>query len=343
MRVLILEDNRDRRVAMVSRILERFPFLRIEFFDSATAFIDRLAKGTREDIAAIALDHDLELLPDASGRFVDPGTGMDVANWLARLPAPICPVIVHSTNAPASVAMVECLTNKGWKVTRVIPHGDLEWVDEVWLFSMRNALVDEVAKRSKPESGLIEHVPEIGIGESALLTDIALCLNYYRLFSPGLYCCVHAPVELDDGVKLRPGVLLMVNHGQFKQCDPEPDYEVFRGGPNFVLDVFPADDTTEYERRRAAFERAKVIEYVAVWDGEPLSWTWNRLVDGKFAEIVTADDEMIMSTALPGLWIPASALKSRDWWTIMATIARGVTRAGHHEFMETIWKAGRKG
>ena len=38
---------------------------------------------------------------------------------------------------------------------------------------------------------------ELDVGRSALLTDIAMCINYYRLFSPGLYCCIHAPVQLD--------------------------------------------------------------------------------------------------------------------------------------------------
>ncbi|MGQ0633023.1 MAG: hypothetical protein ACT4QC_00275 [Planctomycetaceae bacterium] len=181
-------------------------------------------------------------------------------------------------------------------------------------------------------------IPEIGVSESALLTDIAMCLNYYRLFSPGLYCCVHAPLHLDDGTRWRPGIIVMVNHGKLKQCDPGPNYDCFHGPPNFVLDVFPADDLLDYHDRRSAFERAKVREYVAVKQSDPVAWVWNRLVDGKFEEIITADDECIMSTALPGLWIPAIALKRRDWWSIMGAIARGVSRIGHHDFMETIWK-----
>ena len=82
-----------------------------------------------------------------------------------------------------------------------------------------------------------------------------------------------------------------------------------------------------------------MIEYVAVRLMEPLDWIWNRLIDGKFSEIKTGDNELIMSTALPGLWIPSDALKQRDWWTIMGAIARGVSRVGHHDFMDTIWNA----
>jgi hypothetical protein len=181
-------------------------------------------------------------------------------------------------------------------------------------------------------------IPGLGVSESALLTDIAMCVNYYRLFSPGLYCCVLAPLQLDDRTRFRPGIIVMVNHGELKQCDPGPDYDCFQGPPNFVLDVFPGDTLLDYQDRRSAYERAKVLEYVAVTDSDPVSWIWNRLVNGEFVEIQTADSEYIMSTALPGLWIPTTAFKRRDWWSVMAAVARGVTRIEHHDFMETIWK-----
>jgi hypothetical protein len=179
---------------------------------------------------------------------------------------------------------------------------------------------------------------ELDVGQSALLTDIAMCINYYRLFSPGLYCCVHAAVQLEDGTRFCPGIIVQVNHGQLKQCEPYAD--CFKGPPNFVLDVF-GDDMLDYEHRRACFERHRVIEYVALRLTEPVEWIWNRLSDGKFSVIESADNELIMSTALPGLWIPPRALKHRDWWAIMGAIARGVSRVGHHDFMDTIWKAGK--
>jgi hypothetical protein len=167
--------------------------------------------------------------------------------------------------------------------------------------------------------------------------DIAMCINYYRLFSPGLYCCIHATVQLNDGTRLCPGVVVQVNHGPLKQCEPDG---CFKGPPNFVLDVF-GDDMLDYEHRRGCFERHGVIEYVALRLTEPVEWIWNRLIDGKFSVIETADNEFIMSTALPGLWIPSHALKHRDWWAVMGAIARGVSRIGHHDFMDTIWKAGK--
>ena len=179
--------------------------------------------------------------------------------------------------------------------------------------------------------------PGLDIGQSALLTDIAMCINYYRLFSPGLYCCIHATVELNDGARFCPGIIVQVNHGPLNQCDAG---DHFKGPPNFVLDVFPEADMLDYEHRRECFQRAGVIEYVAVRLAEPVEWIWNRLIDGKFSAIETAENELIMSAALPGLWIPSYALKHRNWWAVMGAIARGVSRVGHHEFMDTIWKAG---
>jgi hypothetical protein len=176
------------------------------------------------------------------------------------------------------------------------------------------------------------------IGESALLTDLAMCINYYRLFSPGLYCCVHAPLQLTPQEFVRPGLVVMVNHGIHKQCHPGTDYDCFHGPPNFILDVFSNSESPEYQRRRKMFERAQVLEYVAVFCTEPVLWHWNRYHEGGYILVDTAAPDLIVSSALPGLWIPAEALAQRDWWAVMAATARGVSRVGHHHFMDTIWK-----
>lgn len=179
---------------------------------------------------------------------------------------------------------------------------------------------------------------ELDIGQSAMLTDIAMCVNYYRLFSPGLYCCTLVPVQLDEDTRLCPGVIAMVNYGKHKQCSVDPSQRCFIGPPNFVLDVFPGDGLLNYEYRRGSFERAQVIEYVALQDTESPTYFWNRLIDGRFTLVEADDPGMIRSTALPGLWIPTDALKNRNWWSIMGSIAQGVTRLPHHDLMESIWR-----
>jgi hypothetical protein len=101
---------------------------------------------------------------------------------------------------------------------------------------------------------------------------------------------------------------------------------------------FSRQDSADYEHRRDCFERAKVLEYVALWKDDPLGYSWNRLVEGRFALVEADDPGMIRSTALPGLWIPTKALAERNWWIIMGSITQGVTRLGHHDLMESIWR-----
>lgn len=183
-------------------------------------------------------------------------------------------------------------------------------------------------------------MPELTTAKSVLLTDLALCVNHYRLFTPGIYVCLHVPVQLDHRSRIVPGLVAMVNHGRLKQCEPVDNG--FEGPPNFVLDVFDSEEMAEYESRRGEFERAGVTEYVAVFDGDPLTFHWNRHDGQAFVEAAPDHRGILKSLALPGLWFPVQALAGRNWWSILSTIEYGVSRKGHHEFMETIWhKAGR--
>ena len=157
MRALILEDNRDRRVAMIGRLAERFPFLHVDFFDTSEKMIEFMQSDRLQEAVMISLDHDLEMIPGPQGKWTDPGTGLDVARWLAKRPKPLCPVIVHTTNAPAGSQMIRLLEKSHWIAHRVIPHDDLDWIDTEWFPAARNAIVDFAPQRrpnsiSGPES-----------------------------------------------------------------------------------------------------------------------------------------------------------------------------------------------
>lgn len=95
--ILMLEDNAERLEsfhAAVTRL--RIGLIHWPNAYSVIAEMGRFFHAT----VLISLDHDLE--PDGEG---DPGDGLDVAKRLA-LVAPICPVIVHTSNG-ASGEMME--------------------------------------------------------------------------------------------------------------------------------------------------------------------------------------------------------------------------------------------
>ena len=165
---------------------------------------------------------------------------------------------------------------------------------------------------------------ELDVNKSVLLTDLALCVNRWRLFSPGWYVCVLTKVQLSPEVSEVPGLVAMVNYGRKKQC--EAGDEAFHGAPNFVLDVFWSKDDPDFLRRRELFRKFGVHEYLVALNDEPVEVLWHRLDAGSYRLVEPDEDGIIRSQALPNLWMPLKALQHRDWWAVLGCIERGVSR-----------------
>lgn len=129
--IVILEDNEDRQTIMRHCLEGLTAAQPIHFFETAFETIEWL-KIHLSETQFIALDHDLEMLEgDDTNELIDPGTGRDVADYLATQ-KPVCPVIIHTTNFPAGVGMEMTLKETGWKTKRIVPYGDMEWIPELW-------------------------------------------------------------------------------------------------------------------------------------------------------------------------------------------------------------------
>jgi hypothetical protein len=146
-KILILEDNLDRRAAMQRCLQDRFYQFDTIFFQSATALQDYCAQHLDEAIL-IGLDHDHDLQPGPNGRWLDPGTGRDVVNFLASK-RPVCPVVVHSSNGPAADGMELVLNDAHWQTYRVQPFDDLEWIPTTWFRTVRRAIVGKTAAEAE--------------------------------------------------------------------------------------------------------------------------------------------------------------------------------------------------
>jgi CheY-like chemotaxis protein len=152
MKIVILEDNPDRREAMARYLADRLYSFDAAYFESPQPMLAYLREHLGEAIC-ISLDHDMELVDDGAGRLVDPGSGREVADFLAGHP-PQCPVILHTTNTAAADGMASALTHTGWKVYRVAPWGDLEWVHVEWGRTVRRAIVEAARPaRDGPANG----------------------------------------------------------------------------------------------------------------------------------------------------------------------------------------------
>jgi hypothetical protein len=129
--VVILDDEEERRGRMVSLLSYVRPDIPIHYFDNAPDLLQALPALLSRCIL-LSLDHDLGPLRERAGQRFDPGVGRAITEALATL-APSCPVIVHSSNAPAAQGMLNDLRYANWQTIRVVPYGDLDWIRAAWL------------------------------------------------------------------------------------------------------------------------------------------------------------------------------------------------------------------
>jgi thiamine biosynthesis protein ThiS len=138
--ILILEDNQERIAGFQRASAKLTSQPKLRFWHDARSMIFEMDALLPEALL-VSLDHDLNPRP---GSEHDPGTGLEVADHLAKL-SPICPVILHSSNYERVWSMHNELTHAGWHVERVGPLG-VDWIETSWLNR-----VCELLKHMKPD------------------------------------------------------------------------------------------------------------------------------------------------------------------------------------------------
>jgi len=132
--ILLLEDNDERIASFQKTVAGLGDGFDLKIWRDAHSMI---AEGSTffPDAALICLDHDLDPQP---GVTADPGTGLDVARFLADY-LPVCPVLIHSSNTDRAYSMYNELRFAGWSVDRVGPLGT-NWIETTWIRRMRELL-----------------------------------------------------------------------------------------------------------------------------------------------------------------------------------------------------------
>jgi hypothetical protein len=132
--LLMLEDNAERVERFTATLRGITPSLSLRLWRNAWVMIREL-QPLLPTVQLISLDHDLD--PE-EGATDDPGTGWDVAKYLAPLP-PVCPIIVHTSNGERAEWMMGEFELGGWKCHRVPPLGD-DWIERDWRRIVRRLL-----------------------------------------------------------------------------------------------------------------------------------------------------------------------------------------------------------
>jgi hypothetical protein len=134
----ILDDDIEfRQDQMVKAIASLGTEVKPICHDNVKDFLEWLA-GALTSIRLLSLDHDLGPSRERNGERFEPGTGMEIVDFLV-LNRPTFPIIVHSSNPLDGPTMVRRLEEAGWTVHRVIPFMD-DWITAVWLKKVQDAL-----------------------------------------------------------------------------------------------------------------------------------------------------------------------------------------------------------
>src|SRR5579862_8555387 len=132
--ILILEDNDERIAAFQNAIATLGNDFEVKIWRDAPSMITE-CEAFFPTTVLIGLDHDLNPMP---GVTVDPGTGLDVARFLADF-TPVCAVSIHSSNTDRVYSMHNELRFAGWTVDRVGPFGT-DWIETSWLRTAKRLL-----------------------------------------------------------------------------------------------------------------------------------------------------------------------------------------------------------
>ena len=134
--ILMLEDNDERTAGFQKAMAEIGGGFDLKIWRDAHSMIAECAEFF-PSTSLICLDHDLNPQP---GVTTDPGTGLDVAKFLADF-LPVCPVLIHSSNTDRVYSMHNELRFAGWIVDRVGPLG-ADWIESTWLRRMHGLLAE---------------------------------------------------------------------------------------------------------------------------------------------------------------------------------------------------------
>jgi hypothetical protein len=129
--VMVLEDNEDLARKFERAVAALGSQFKLRLWRDAPTMKAQCGNALAET-CLISLDHDLVPL---NNRSPDPGTGLEVAEFLSRH-KPVCPVILHTSNDERRWSMHNEFRFAGWNVEIVPPVGN-DWIQNSWLLKVR--------------------------------------------------------------------------------------------------------------------------------------------------------------------------------------------------------------
>ena len=136
MQTIHILDNRDDCNARLQKAVSALGGdLQLRFWPNGNSLIAGCAEWF-PNAAVLSLNCE----PDPRGETVVTGTALDLARFIGDFP-PVCPVVIHSSNAEGARAIIKELRSAHWMAEHIAPLG-ADWIERRWLSRVRTLLDD---------------------------------------------------------------------------------------------------------------------------------------------------------------------------------------------------------
>lgn len=160
--------------------------------------------------------------------------------------------------------------------------------------------------------------------------DLIGWLALYRAQTPGVLGGDNATLRLDNDNEVQPDAHLRLQPECGGSARLVEGY--LEGAPELVVEVSATTASNDLHDKLQAYRRNGVKEYI-VWRVRDRALDWFILREGRFDRLEAGADGVYRSAVLPGLWLDASALISRNLGRVIEVLQAGLVSAEHAQFV----------
>jgi Putative restriction endonuclease len=184
--------------------------------------------------------------------------------------------------------------------------------------------------RAELVQGIVYLPSPTGFDHAGFHSEISGWLWTYKASTPGTFVLTEATTVLGKTDEPRPDTSLIVLPECSGQARREGKYHV--GAPELAAEVGSSSASYDLHAKRAAYEQARVREYVVVVLREA-QVVW---LEGCYAPLEPGADGILRSPGFPGLWLDPHALLRWETSRVIDVLRLGLASPEHATFVECL-------
>ncbi len=165
---------------------------------------------------------------------------------------------------------------------------------------------------------------------------MSMWLGTFALKTPGVESVPEATLRLDGSNVPQPDVVGRITEAAGGGSSVDDD-GYLRGRPELLIEIAASSSSIDLHDKREAYRRNGVPEYL-VWRPVDEVVDWFVLEEGRYVAM-EAEQGLLKSRVLPGLWLDVAAAGRRDLAAVLQTLERGLDSDEHAAFAARVQAA----